>query len=274
MREILQEYFDKQRIVFEDSLEEARETMGAESIHQLRLSVKRMRALYSFLRFVDVKKTAKNELQKLKLIYRPAGVLRDLHVQQDLLDVYEKRLNIKYGLFLSYLEEKEAIASTELSKSIAGFEAAVLLELTEKTTEILSRCNEQELARKAETVFEQHMDRIRKLNKLNTDKNKNLHEIRKILKQVRYLLNIFSVEADRIVNLQVSYDRLNEIEKTLGNWHDQVNAEHYLKMFLEEVKPVDQGEVMRYKIYRTSIRRYKLLLQKRIELAFKYELKV
>ncbi len=274
MREILQEYFSKQRNFFETRLKEARETMDMESIHQLRLSVKRMRALYSFFWFIEEEKTAKKELRKLKVIYQPAGMVRDLQVQQYLLDVYEKRLNIKYGLFRSYLEEKEAIASMELSRSIAGFDTAVFQELAEKTSEILSRYSEQQLVLKAETIFEQHMERIRQLNKLNTDKNKNLHEIRKILKKVRYLLNIFSVEADRIAMLRVSYERLKEIEKTLGNWHDQVNAEHYLKQFLAEVKPIAKGEVMRYKIYRKSIRRYKLLLQKRIELAFKYELKV
>lgn len=274
MKDLLQKYYSTQRNAFMQHLSRIETVNNNENIHQLRLSVKRIRALITFLQYLNGEKSGKEYLKALKKIYKAAGETRDTQVQLSGIKTYEKRLDIKYILYRDYLIKSEAKSFEQLIAASNKFSPEPLEKLEKVLTKILEEHSEEHIKQKASGIFDHKLKRIAKLHKLPTDKNKNLHEIRKILKEARYLLSVFSGGIGDFKVLSLNYERLKEIEKTLGKWHDQVNAEIYLKRFFKNTALQDKGEIMRYKILEKSIRRYKLLLQKRIELAFKYELEI
>ena len=274
MKELLQNYYVRQENAFLQNLNSIEAVNNDENIHQLRLSVKRMRALFTFLRFLTGEKSGKEQLKTLKLIYKPAGEIRDTQVQLSALTDYEKRLDIRYTLYREHLMRKETETFEKLMAAKEKYSQEPLEKLEIELLKSLQDHSEEEIKQKAFEIFDHKLNRIAKLHKLPTDKNKNLHEIRKILKEAGYLMNVFPEAMSEQGGLKINYDRLREIEKTLGKWHDQVNAEIFLKSFRKKTDLREKGEVMRYKILEKSIKRDRLLLQNRIELAFKYELEI
>jgi CHAD domain-containing protein len=273
MRENLQNYYQVNRDSFEQHLIQARSSDDMELIHQLRLCVKRISALYSYFRFLEGKKTKNKPLKVFSPVYKPAGSLRDLQVQWDMVKTYEKRFSIKYALYKNYLQQNQDAAFVKMKEAIKDFNLASIGALDLQTKKLLDKYTDDQLKQKAAEIFEEKLDQIKKLNLIKTNKDKNLHTVRRILKEIRYLLDIFKGQISEVKSLKVSYDRLKQIEKTLGTWHDLLNAEEILKNFLSTTK-LEEGEILRYKILNKSINRFKNLLLKRIKLAFKFEMNI
>ncbi len=77
---------------------------------------------------------------------------------------------------------------------------------------------------------------MRRLNKIPTEKDKNLHKIRKHLKESRYLLAMFNGKNKETEKILGSLERLTQIEQTVGKWHDQVNALYFLGYYRKHAK--------------------------------------
>lgn len=274
MKNRLQDYYREQRNAFGLHLDKSVTERDEEAIHQMRLSVKRTRALFSFISFLEKDKAGKKGLKKIKKVYKPAGKIRDLQVQQDVIDSYEKRLNISFRSYSDYLTVQEEKSHQELKRAVETFPEESFDKMEIELREILNKYSEEQLIDQAGNIFESKLTEVKQLYGLPTDKDKNLHKIRRILKEARYLLDVFSGIIDEFRGLKVSYERLREIEKALGKWHDQVNAANYLRQFSKQLNEDNEEEKLRYNILKKSISRYKNSLQRRIQLAFKYELQL
>ncbi len=275
MKILLLQFYNEQRKTFEEHLELVTSTNDVETIHKLRLSIKRIRALFTFFQFLDNKsKKGQKPLKELKVVYKPAGKIRDVQVHIGLLDSYEKRLEFEFVKYRSYLKEIENQHHLNLKKSAKIFSVTPLEKLHKKTEHIIEKYSTAEIKENASKLLDKKFDIIENLNKIPTDKEKNLHEIRRILKEVRYLLNIFNGRIPETKRIKVSLTRLKQIEQTLGKWHDQVNASYFVKEYLESNEIEDKAQKEKYKLLLKSISRYKSSLLSRTKHAFKYELKV
>ncbi|MCF8233571.1 MAG: CHAD domain-containing protein [Bacteroidales bacterium] len=275
MKGELRQFFDKQKKIFEEHLGLVKKSDNAELIHQLRLSVKRIRALFTFLQFLTGKPSkGKKDIKALKVVYKPAGRIRDVQVHLGLLDSYEKRLQFEFTDYRSYLGMLEKQHHKDLKQSMKGFSAKPFEKLHTKTYKIIDQFSDEEIIKNAGKMLDEKFELISNLNKIPTDKEKNLHEIRRILKEIRYLLNIFNGNIPESKRLKVSLSRLKQIEQTLGKWHDQVNAMLFVKAYLNSKQIEDKAQKEKYKLLLKAIRRYKSSLLKRTQHAFKYELEV
>jgi len=275
MKVELRLFFDKQQKIFEEHLQKVKVSDDAELIHQMRLSVKRIRALFTFLQFLTEKpKKGKKDIKALKVVYKPAGRIRDVQVHLELLDTYEKRLQFEFTNYRSYLEKLEKQHHKDLKESLTDFNTEPIERLHKKTADTLDKFSDKEIMKSAGKMLDTKLELISNLNKIPTEKEKNLHEIRRILKEIRYLLNIFNGNIPESKRLKVSLTRLKQIEQTLGKWHDQVNASLFVKAYLNSKQIEDKAQKEKYKLLLKAIRRYKSSLLKRIQHAFKYELEV
>lgn len=274
MNEKLLKYYQLQKAIFESHFSKITKSTDAEVVHQLRLSVKRIRALFTFLSFIEGKKKGRKHLRELKAIYKPTGVIRDTQVQVDLIKTYEERFIIKYDKYLDYLNKRINAGYKNLKNASQQDFSTPLIELESLVNKIISKHSEEELHENVNDIIGENLAIIRNLNKLPTEKEKHLHEIRRILKEMRYLLDIFKDSIKEVKSLKVGLKRLKEIEKTLGKWHDQLNGELLLDGFIDDLSTEDKGEIKKYKLLRKSITRDKLLFLERIQYAFRHELGV
>ncbi len=274
MKNKLLEYYIEQRKTFENQLEKVKQENDPEVIHALRLSVKRIRALYTYFWFLLDSKKSKKTLKELKVIYSPLGQIRDIQVHKSILDSFEKRLQFKFTKYRHYLTNLENKYHKELLNNISSFSLLTLEKLQKKTETIINKYTVEEIKEKAGLLFDEKLELIKNLNKIPTNKEKNLHKIRRYLKEIRYLLGIFNGYIPESNSMKVSLQRLKQIEQTLGKWHDQVNAMAFIKDYLDSDKIKDKVQKEKLKMLLHSVKSYKHELLKRTELAFKYELEI
>ncbi len=273
LKQVLTEYYNDQKVKLEENLRKIDNRDNVEVIHQIRLSVKKIRALYSFIWHLSPeKKTGKKSLKIIQRLYKPAGVMRDIQVHLELVRNYEKRYAINFEDYTTFYQNREKEKNAELIQLAREFAMEPLDELNLKLKKILDNSNEEELKSKATGLLEDKMEIIRNLNKLPTNKDKNLHNIRRYLKEIWYLLGIFDSYIPESGAIKVSLLRLKQIEQTLGKWHDQVNALNFLEIYNNEKETKDKTVQAKFNMLNKAISRYKGLLYKRTKLAFKYEL--
>ena len=105
---LLNRYYRQQQKTFERNLSKIDNPQKTEAIHDLRVSLKKTYGLFLFLEFIDPKKIDAIETFKpFKKIFRKVRKIRDYQVQQILVKHYNKLLNNKTGLFLSFFQNRE-----------------------------------------------------------------------------------------------------------------------------------------------------------------------
>jgi len=275
MKETLTLYYAAERSNFEGYLNQLHNADNMEVIHQLRLSIKKIKALYSFIWYLTPeRKTGKKNIRELDFIYKPAGEIRDTQVHLELIENYKNRFSLEFDQYTGFFRSREEGKFRELMNNLEVFDQTPLEKLGKKLDKVLAKYSDEEIYTKAGEIFEDKLNMIRRLHKIPTDKDKNLHRIRRYLKEARYLLSIFNDKTIESQLFKVSLGRLKQIEQTVGKWHDQVNALMFLKFYEDAHKNLDKAEKAKLDILNKSVKRYKELLLQRINLAFKHELDI
>ncbi len=190
-----------------------------ESVHKLRLSIKRLRTLFKILDYSD-SATKKTKLQKrIDSLFLYSGYLRDIHVQIDLIRIYRDQIEEVVDTFVSSLinEEKEIKKRYEKEKvKINPFEIVLLNQRLDNTIEELSDSMIENYLRTK--IEEQFLLMSRRIDE-NLDEN-NLHRIRIMLKELIYTLSIIKKEKIKLKYSQSFVTSLNNLQQKLGRWHD------------------------------------------------------
>lgn len=272
MKDLLTAYFSEQKEAFLLSVESVSLSSDGENIHQLRLNVKRMRALLSFLNFVKREKVGKPYAKELRKIYLPAGKLRDVQVLMVQLKNYEKKLKISYGKYEAYLKSIADTTYADLKSNAVVFDPHLTAGLETLVREVISDFTDDALTDRVNAVFQESFEKVKLLRRVPGNKRKNMHALRKTLKEIRYFLELFNRPLVEIRDVRIKYSRLKQMEKVLGLWHDQVNGRRCLKKFMKKYNNAGRLESLKREILLQSIRSYEQLLKKRMLLAFDFEL--
>jgi CHAD domain-containing protein len=80
--------------------------------------------------------------------------------------------------------------------------------------------------------------------------NRNLHHIRTVTKQMRYILNIIHHSFPDFEFDKISIETLREIELAAGNWHDKLVRIESLEKCINKMKFTDESEKYKFqKLY-------------------------
>lgn len=246
--ESIQEYYLHQQSNIEHYLELCMDSADAESIHELRLSIKKLRA-FNILAKQLFEADFSNHFHikhRIKELYKLAGELRDTQVQMNMLVVFEEQEGIDYPEFRNWLltrEKKKISRFKRKSKHVVPLSTAsrnlnkINKMLTQTSDEAVLACMEEALI----SLFL----KARKLSEGNIT-NENMHRIRINTKQLRYILNIAKNCFPDFEFKMISADSLRDIEAAAGFWHDSLIRVEYLGKCLEKVRLTDSEDVLKY----------------------------
>jgi CHAD domain-containing protein len=248
MYDDLLSYFRKHEQNLEHFLALCIEETEPENVHQLRVSIKRLRAVIQFTGQLSGLENdiAKTQLKSLRKLFKLAGCLRDVQVQQKLLPEYEARISLSlehYKDFLDKLEKKYVKNFTffiEKSKPIHKLNDGH--ELIEKSLAVMTA---EEIRNGAEQLLVSRCDTIKQILAKRPDDEK-LHKIRIIIKQMRYILSIMRRNEPETPYNIVTLTDLTDPEILLGKWHDMVVGKAYLMEFVENKGFQQQPDMTRY----------------------------
>jgi CHAD domain-containing protein len=220
-----------------------------ELVHQLRLSIKKLRAfklLADRLEISDI-----DDYQQLidgvKKMFKLAGQIRDTQVQIYMLASCKEQTGTTYTLFHKWLLRREKRKISQLCGS--KFKSSINSESGTINNGIASTIllpEKNAIITSAQILLdEMHLN----TQKLATGSigNENLHEIRKITKQMRYIIAILTGIYPDFQYPQITVETLKDIENAVGNWHDNLIRIEFIDRFVKKIKNHDEVIVLKYK---------------------------
>jgi CHAD domain-containing protein len=220
----------------------------AELVHELRLSIKKLRALHKLAEHLSVN-TIDEHIHiksRVRQLYKVAGKLRDTQVQIELLARFEDQTGIRYPEFDKWLktrEKKQIQRFGKKPKQVAP--QATALSTHQKIGDLLALTDDETILSSAADVLSGIYSTAQDLSAGNMNERK-LHRIRTITKQMRYIINIMAHSYRDFKFDEISIESLREIEAVAGNWHDNLVRIELLDKFLSKVKPDDDSGKFKY----------------------------
>lgn len=202
-----------------------------EGFHELRVQIKQMRAYFNLIESLHCDFEAKKQFRGFRKVFKEAGIVRDIHVQQALVKEFEKKLNRPFPEYTNHLSEQEQKSLQQFFKFSKKFNINVLMKKIGTIEHILGKISKEPAYVNAEKRFDNLID---KLISLRNDENygeKILHKMRILLKETRYTLEII-LECFPEINLNKNLNKaLRDLHRILGKWHDNDVGIQFLQSF-------------------------------------------
>jgi CHAD domain-containing protein len=222
----LKKYLKKRKSAITFLLEKQQESFTPDTFHTLRLEIKKLNALFDLIHFCFNDFKQKKTFKPFKLIFSQAGKIRELQVEEALL---EKHFSSDF--VIQYRNDLKKILTEELNNFFLITNPSFAEKLQKKYLKINSV-----LANTNKKMANRYMDKkraeIKKLLHKKALKNKQMHALRKWLKE--YLFNQKNLNYTKKNRL---LPKTNALPELLGEWHDYQTVIQHLK------KAMDSGEI-------------------------------
>jgi len=213
--DILLPYYLSQREIFESNLQRAADAFDEEAIHDLRVALKKIRALFKILEFLDPQLfNGKSAFIYLRKIFKEAGILRDLQVQKGLFQNSDDPDELRFVIFLSNLEYEARIKFREFINRLNLQDLEQTDELIKTTLENMNQTH----INAGITNF--IMEKLQKVLCLMKQKDDTMHESRINLKDAYYILDLLNENQPLTPPMDVLLEKVDCLQKVFGSWHD------------------------------------------------------
>jgi CHAD domain-containing protein len=246
--ESIHEYYLHQHRNIENYLELCLNHPEIELVHELRLSIKKLRAFHKLaeqlnLNDIDEHIHIKRRVRKL---YEVAGQLRDTQVQIHLLSTFEEQTCIIYLEFSNWLHKREQKQISRFNKNPQQIVPQATAQSThQKIGDLLALADDETILSSAGKVLTGLYLNARELCEGSMN-NLTLHRIRTITKRMKYIFNIMAHSYPEFKFNQVSVESLRDIEAAAGHWHDNLVRLELLERFISKMKFIDDSDKFKY----------------------------
>ncbi|MCF8304024.1 MAG: CHAD domain-containing protein [Bacteroidales bacterium] len=250
MKKAILHYIEKQQDVFKKHYKKAIKKFDAEAIHKIRLGVKKLRTVFRFLEYLDpggVK--AKKSIKHERSLFKSAGVIRELQVQQELVTAYEKEHNVSLEEYKKHLAGNEEKARKDLKKNKSRNRVKKEIGRSHKQVrKVLKKHSNDQIHQRLIDLIEEKFNLINILNAESTEGNR--HKMRTQLKQIHYLLGLLDKDEEANRKFTGRLDPIYETEQKMGQWHDKIvcldHLQEYFYQFPEAANDIRYQDLITY----------------------------
>ena len=249
VNESLHEYYLHQHRNIENYLASCMVHAEAEMVHELRLSIKKLRAFHKLAEELcpaemDDHIHIKNRVRRL---FRIAGQLRDTQVQVHMLVATQDKTGNEYPEFSRWLLKREKKRILRFGrKPLHVISHASADSTLQKVVDWLALVSNETILAGAGKVLTGLNIKVKKLS-AGKKNEQDLHLIRTITKQMKYILNIMHHSYPGFEFNDVSVDSLHKIETSVGHWHDNLVRVELLEKFTGKSHLAEDPELFKYK---------------------------
>lgn len=233
----LTKYLRKRKATIDFILRKPSENYQPNTFHKLRVEIKKLNSIFDLINCCASNFRRKATYKPYKIIFRKAGKVRDLQIEDEMLKNYFEKKYIKdYRKILKTLRLKaEKDFFSLLNKKI-------MRKLNKKHQSIIPHLREID-NKKIAIYLEKKENQIKELLYREINQTEQIHQLRKELKVLNYNKAITSKE---------KHSTQDVLPELLGKWHDcQVMIKH-LKKTLNRRK-LDKNEEDQLKIIQSKI---------------------
>lgn len=212
----IREYAKKQKGSALHLLEHYNTASDEEVVHQLRVSLKKIKAVLNYLRTLHPKKI-KILRKKLQFVFQAAGSLREAQLRSAWLKEKRFLFLIQYATLDQKIKEEEELffaQKQDHSESLAF--------VYDELNKYLKKVDADALLQYALELKEQLEKQLQIVAK------NDWHELRKLIKQLLYAHH-WLTEKDKLKVLTVeAYQKFDQLQENIGVWHDAVDLLQWL----------------------------------------------
>lgn len=217
---------------------QASQTFDEEAIHQMRVEIKRLKALFQLLEDLTATFAAKENLLPIRPLYKTAGKIRDLQVQAGLAREWMAESGSQAGLnaFCQHLASLERQSQASFKEECQNFDASALEAMEKSVAGSVSRLCADQARRRAESLLAGLQSQLLERGQASRPED-NLHPLRILAKRTRHTAELLQMCLSSPEPASQTADAVRDIEQALGQWHDQEVALRFAGSFQEESGP-------------------------------------
>lgn len=204
------------------------------AVHALRVATKKLRAVMRMIGHVRPDDfLPKKELKKLRLLFRFAGVLRELHVDAGILDHFEGEHLIAYKELRHLMNAEQAYARQLFEQSKKDFKLKHLHLPVEKGQKVLKGIKKDELMDATRTMTALRLKAIQQVMPKDYDRVL-IHKARILLKEATYLMGLLHAGGDTESYPIEMVENAKLAGDFAGEWHDR---DCFAQWFRIQIRP-------------------------------------
>ena len=246
----------QQEKVFIDNLLISRKRPTKDSVHDLRVAVKKMR---SYLRLKEqlTDEEWKESFSKISALFKTFGRLRDFDMSLTLTRKQERKEQLSFIFFKEFLSVNRTLTRRWAKQAAEKFNEQEPNAFHEQFN-LLKGTN----AEICEKIIHLAALKIKKVKTLGKHFQKNAHEIRKQLKDIYYWVKICPKDlAENFINLKA----LDRMLNYLGSWQDHTILRKKIKQYIKDLSKKNEEKKMLKALEKRLITEQKAILDKAIK---------
>lgn len=226
------EHYAVQLTIFHLFFEKTMLNQEMEDIHQLRVSIKKLRATWSLIQMVNHGKWKKKVLAGLvRDLFQVAGQLREAQIN---LTIAERFPKAHLGAYAKYLKKCQRRSNKKLIKRMQRFDIQTFNELNDQFLQMMRQMPDDFILKESAAFVFKKTRKILAIKDQLPDEEK-LHDIRihqKAVQEVLSIINVLSTDGA----LDHFRSQIKSLNDRIGKWHDYHVLLLSLKKFSKKQK--------------------------------------
>ena len=240
-------HWRRQQRAFLQNLVQLNKQQDPKVVHDLRVSIKKLRSYLKLLAILLNKTYNKPGFEKTEQLFSVLGKYRDIEMALLLLQSFEKENKIIYTAFRFQLKLALQTAEIWAQNALNKYDEKELPDLTRKLVQDLKEKGKNDLSGKAIIVLNKEFNKLKRIARHFSNQP---HEVRKMLKNIFYWLSIFP--RDILLNSS-QVRKLRKSLNYLGDWQDHEMLYQKIKHFRKDFVPDSREEYLLLKELEKSI---------------------
>jgi len=205
-----------------------------EGIHDLRVEIKRLKAFFNFIEGMNPSFKSKKNFREIRTLFKAWGKIRDIQVQQSLAREWESKLHRDLSPYYNFLKQEEIEAWKPFFRAGEKFNLELLTQKKKRIRKALKELSTSLARSKAVERLNGLIYRLIEFGESPILKEAELHQVRILLKETRYTLEISQGCFPDLGIQDEQIGRLRDLHQILGKWHDAEVTLQFLEAFKSE----------------------------------------
>lgn len=222
---------------------------GIESIHNLRVEIKRLRAVQNLIKCLKPDISYKSAYKYIRPLFKISGKLRDAQVQMETIHGAMSAYNLELSEYYNIIKYGESELKNDYVEFCRNYDVANFNKVLRNTEKAMQAMKDISFENKIKDCFQDKLNQVvyqKKETFLSAD---DYHKIRINIKAARYILEVIR----ECLPERQSYEDLNEGLKTmhqaLGIWHDKEVEIAAIEKFITREKGRSFFDMQAYEKY-------------------------
>jgi CHAD domain-containing protein len=238
-----EKFIKKQFNLIRKNIPESFSLKKGEAIHDYRVALKRINAILNFIVQHNLRKNISSlyRITKLHKIYKTGGALREIQINRKILDSYRERLENPFSSFSNFLKQKNKTYRRKFRKVRVKFSFRKCHKFERLLLGVFHKIPENEMLALVDHFISGRIAEIELLIMGHHVEDK-LHRIRKLVKRIKYMLELSGLENRNYGSLNFNIERIGILEDHIGHWHDLFVFREEINAYIERIHRLGRND--------------------------------